>query len=63
MLVYCESMVWIIKAYGVVHVKYKNEYKIKLMILNCRFFWRAHVGMIHILRQLMGRMLSATVCD
>ena len=36
MLVYWESMVCSIVANGVVYVKYKNAYKTKLMVLNCR---------------------------
>ena len=47
MLVYLESMVWSIIANGVVDVKYKNVYKTKLMVLNCRLFlaspcWSGH---------------------
>ena len=39
MLVYWESMVWsIIIANGAVYVKYKNAYKIKLMVLDGRLF-------------------------
>ena len=31
-------MVWNIVTNGVVYVKYKTLYKIKLMVLNCRVF-------------------------
>ena len=57
MLVYRESIVWSIIANGVVYVKYKNAYKIKLMVLNSQLFppkfcvamtfrlWGRHGGM------------------
>ena len=38
MLVYWESIAWSIIAIGIVYVKYKNAYKITLMVLNCREF-------------------------
>ena len=38
MHLYWESMVWRIIANGVAYVKYKNAYKIKLMVLNCHVF-------------------------
>ena len=66
MLVYWESMVWSIIAHGIVYVKYIKAYKIKLMFLNGRLFFRyVHVGaaMIHVLRWPMGGKSSATVYE
>ena len=38
MLVYWESMEWSIIANGVAYAKYKNVYKMKLIVLNGRLF-------------------------
>ena len=63
MLVYWESMVWRIIANGVVYAKYKNVYKTKLMVLNCRLFPPSPCGCGHdtCLDAVDGAMLSGTV--
>ena len=47
MFVYWKSMVWIIVANGVVYVKYRNVYKTKLIVLNCRLFPATPCGVGH----------------
>ena len=61
---YWESVVWSIIANGVVHVKYKNVYKTKLMVLKYRFFKASPCGYSHdpCLEAAYEAMSSATVC-